>query len=152
MYRVQTEQHAVVGRTSSSAARNGVSPYLQKLPHSNFLQVALPRPTSEQRRQRRRRRSISNDRTRDRLLDSAYQPGNVDHLDLSYFLANSNHSFSRPTSAPTRTYDFMKIFNTIQDFMYINMTVCILVKLHQQRKNAHEQLFIKHLLKVKGLL
>ncbi|CAF3012149.1 unnamed protein product [Rotaria sp. Silwood2] len=107
VYRVQNDQQAIPARSSSSATKPGISPYLQKLPHSNFLQVMLPRPSSsstQQRRQRRRRRrSTSTGRTREELLDSAYQPTNVDHLDLSSFFANSNNSFNRPTSAPTRT-------------------------------------------------
>jgi len=110
-YRLQTDQQAVPARTSSTPAKSNVSPYLQKLPHSNFIQTILP-PTSsssaqQQRRQRRRRRSTSVARTRGELMDSAYQPSNVDHLDLSSFFANSNHSFYRPTSAPTRTYVFI---------------------------------------------
>lgn len=101
--RVQTDQQM---RISSTAAKSNMSPYLQKLPHSNFIQTVLP-PTSQQKRQhRRRRRSTSVARTRDELLDSAYQTSNVDHLDLSSFFGASNHSFYRPTSAPTRTYVF----------------------------------------------
>ncbi len=115
-YRLQTDQRAVVpARTSSTPAKSNVSPYLQKLPHSNFIQTMLPPTTSssaqqQQRRQRRRRRSTSVARTRGELIDSAYQPSNVDHLDLSSFFANSNHSFHRPTSAPTRTYVLYKIY------------------------------------------
>ena len=93
-------------QTNYTRVKPNVSPYLQKLPHSNFIQTSLPPPASsnsQQRRQRRRRRrSTSASRTRDERLDSAYQPSNVDHLDLSSFFANSNHSFYRPTSAPTR--------------------------------------------------
>jgi len=109
VYRVQTDQQVVHVRTSSTATKSNISPYLQKLPHSNFIQTILP-PTSssscaqQQRRQRRHRRSTSVARTRGELMDSAYQPSNIDHLDLSSFFANSNHSFYRPTSAPTRTY------------------------------------------------
>ncbi|CAF0848442.1 unnamed protein product [Rotaria sp. Silwood1] len=107
VYRLQNDQQAIPARSSSNATKPGISPYLQKLPHSNFLQVMLPRPSSsstQQRRQRRRRRrSTSTGRTREELLDSAYQRTNVDHLDLSSFFANSNNSFNRPTSAPTRT-------------------------------------------------
>ncbi len=87
-----------------------MSPYLQKLPHSNFIQTMLPPSSSAQQRRhrrRRRRRSTSVGRTRDELLDSAYQPTNVDHLDLTSFFGNSNHSFYRPTSAPTRRYLFL---------------------------------------------
>ncbi|CAF0809708.1 unnamed protein product [Rotaria sordida] len=109
VYRLQNDQQAIPPtRSSTNVTKPGISPYLQKLPHSNFLQVMLPRPSSsstQQRRQqrRRRRRSTSTGRTREELLDSAYQPTNVDHLDLSSFFAGSNHSFNRPTSAPTRT-------------------------------------------------
>lgn len=98
-------------RSATVAIKQNMSPYLQKLPHSNFIQTILP-PTSsaEQRRQRRcRRRSTSSSRPRDELLDSAYQPTNVDHLDLSSFFGNSHRSLGRPTSAPTRTYVSNKI-------------------------------------------
>jgi hypothetical protein len=124
-----------------------MSPYLQKLPHSNFIQTMLP-PSScaQQRRQqrRRRRRSTSVTRTRDELLDSAYQPSNVDHLDLSSFFGISNHSFNRPTSAPTRTY----VLDTIYIIKYI-VCVCFLVVFPLQRKNVHEQHFISQVQKVK---
>lgn len=104
VYRIQSEPSAIQARSSAAASKPGVSPYLQKLPHSNFLQVMPPKPTTQQRRQRRRRRrSTSTGRTREELLDSAYQTSAVDRLDLSSFFGNSNHSFSRPTSAPTRT-------------------------------------------------
>lgn len=90
--------------------RHHVSPYLQKLPHSNFLHVKPPPSSSRQRKHQRGaqhhrpRRSASASRTRGELLDAAYQPTNLDHLDLSSFFSVSNHSFRRPTSAPTRTY------------------------------------------------
>ena len=107
IYRLQTDQQAIPTRSSSATAKSTMSPYLQKLPHSNFIQTMLPPSSSsaQQRRQRRRRRrSTSVARTRGDLLDAAYQPTNIDHLDLSSFLGNSNPSFHRPTSAPTRTY------------------------------------------------
>jgi hypothetical protein len=111
---LQTDQQAIPPAHSSSVAtKSNISPYLQKLPHSNFIQTILP-PTSssaQQRRQRRRRRrSTSVARTREELMDSAYQPSNVDHLDLSSFFGISNHSFYRPTSAPTRTYVLFEIY------------------------------------------
>ena len=105
IYRLQTDQSAIPARSSSGTTKPNMSPYLQKLPHSNFIQTMLPPSSAQQRRQRRRRRrSTSVARTRDELLDSAYQPTNVDHLDLTSFFGNSNHSFHRPTSAPTRRY------------------------------------------------
>ena len=83
-----------------------ISPYLQKLPHSNYIQTVLPPPASAQQRrqQQRRRRSTSMARTRDEQLDSVYQPSNVDHLDLSTFFGHGNRSSGRPTSAPIRAY------------------------------------------------
>jgi hypothetical protein len=59
-----------------------MSPYLQKLPHSNFIQTILPPSSSSlsTRQRRRYRRSTSVARTREVLLDNAYQPSNVDHL------------------------------------------------------------------------
>ena len=77
-----------------------------------FKQCSPPSSSAQQRRQRRRRRrrSTSVARTRDELLDSAYQPSNVDHLDLTSFFGNSNHSFYRPTSAPTRTYFSLNLY------------------------------------------
>lgn len=113
VYRLNADQQAIQARPSTVTTKSNVSPYLQKLPHSNFIQTILPPSSSaqqlqqeqQQRRQRRRcRRSTSATRTRDGLLDSAYQPSNVDHLDLSSFFGISQHSFARPTSAPTRTY------------------------------------------------
>jgi hypothetical protein len=127
-YHLNADQQAIpAARSSAVTTKSNISPYLQKLPHSNFIQTILPPPSSsssaQQRRQRRRRRrSTSTSRTRDELLDSAYQPSNVDHLDLSSFFGNSNHSFNRPTSAPTRTY--------VLDKIYINQSiacVCFLV-------------------------
>jgi hypothetical protein len=113
MYRPQTDQQVIPARSSPAATKPVMSPYLQKLPHSNFIQTILPPPSSSsahQRRQRRRRRSTSVARTRGELLDSAYQPTNVDHLDLSSFFANNNRISGRPTSAPTRTYVLAKIY------------------------------------------
>ncbi len=108
IYRLQTDQQAIPARTSSGAVKSNISPYLQKLPHSNFIQTILPPASSSSVQQRRRcrryRRSTSVTRIRDELLDSAYQPSNVDHLDLSSFFGDSCHSSHRPTSAPTRTY------------------------------------------------
>ncbi|CAM4769077.1 unnamed protein product [Rotaria magnacalcarata] len=106
IYRTQADQQAIPPRSSSAAAKPGISPYLQKLPHSNFLQVALPKSSASathRRQRRRRRRSTSISRTREEQIDSAYQRSNVDHLDLSSFFGTSNTSFNRPTSAPTRT-------------------------------------------------
>ena len=112
------EQGASPGtRPPTNGNRHHVSPYLQKLPHSNFLYVKPP-PSSaassarQRKHQRaghsqqhhRPRRSASASRTRGELLDAAYQPTNLDHLDLSSFFSVSNQSFRRPTSAPTRTY------------------------------------------------
>jgi hypothetical protein len=114
--RIQNDQQAIPARSSSATTKPSMSPYLQKLPHSNFIQTMLPPSSSssaQQRRQRRRRRrSTSVARTRGELLDSAYQPSNVDHLDLSSFFGNSNHSFYRPASAPTRTYVVFGIYIT----------------------------------------
>ena len=125
VYRLHTDQLAPQARSATVTTKSNMSPYLQKLPHSNFIQTLLP-PTSsaqQQRRQRRRRRrSSSVTRPRDELLDSAYQPSNVDHLDLSSFFGISNRSFNRPTSAPTRT--------CVSDKIYINThiaSVCFLV-------------------------
>ena len=109
--RLPTDQPPPLVRSSSAATKPGVSPYLQKLPHSNFLQIKAQKSSlsTQQQQRRRRRRSTSTGRIRGDLLDSAYQPTNVDHLDLSSFFGNSNHSFRRPTSAPTRTYVEVKI-------------------------------------------
>jgi hypothetical protein len=124
-----------------------MSPYLQKLPHSNFIQTILPPSSSsaqQQRRQRRRRRrSTSVTRTRGELLDSAYQTANVDHLDLSSFFGNSNPAFYRPTSAPTRTYVLFEHFIN-RHAAHIYFLVCLL----QQRKNVHEHHFINQVQEV----
>jgi len=111
MYRPQTDQQVIPARSSPAAPKPVMSPYLQKLPHSNFIQTILPPPSSSaQQRRQRRRRSTSVARTRGELLDSAYQPTNVDHLDLSTFFGNNNRISGRPTSAPTRTYVLTKIY------------------------------------------
>ncbi|CAF3985284.1 unnamed protein product [Adineta steineri] len=106
MYRPQIDHQMALARTSSATTKPTMSPYLQKLPHSNFIQTILPpsaSSTTQQQRRQRRRRSTSIARTRGELLDTAYQPSNIDHLDLSSFLGNNNRSANRPTSAPTRT-------------------------------------------------
>lgn len=137
VHRSNTDQQAIQARPppTTVTTKSNISPYLQKLPHSNFIQTILP-PSSctqqqeqqqqQQRRQRRRRRrSTSATRTRDELLDSAYQPSNVDHLDLSSFFGMSQHSFGRPTSAPTRTYvlhrmNILSLF--VRTFVFSMMT------------------------------
>ena len=150
LYRPQTDQQTAPARSSSAATKPVMSPYLQKLPHSNFIQTILPPSASsaQQRRHRRRRRSTSVARTRGELLDSAYQPtNNVDHLDLGSFFGNTNRSSSRPTSAPTRTYVFIKI--------YINKKILyayFLVQSHRHRENAQEYHIIKQVQKVKHSL
>ena len=88
-------------RQSSAGMRHGVSPYLQKLPHSNFIQVI---PSGEDERKKRRitrRRSTSTVRPRCHMLEEAYQMAVVDHLDLSTFSVRK-----RPTSAPLRQFVF----------------------------------------------
>lgn len=135
--------------TYHTRTKPNISPYLQKLPHSNFIQTILP-PTSSSsnvQRRRRRRRSTSAARTRDDLLDSAYQPSNVDHLDLSSFFANSNHSFYRPTSAPTR-----RSLSDIDHFVILTIRSLILVCHHQQRKNVLVRQYINRVQKVKHFL
>ncbi|CAF1169688.1 unnamed protein product [Adineta ricciae] len=104
LHRQNTDPYSVPPRASSATTKQIISPYLQKLPHSNYIQTVLPPPASAQQRrqQQRRRRSTSMARTRDEQLDSAYQPSNVDHLDLSTFFGHGNRSSGRPTSAPIR--------------------------------------------------
>lgn len=99
-HRLQTYSY---GRVSSAAVKNGVSPYLQKLPHSNYIQVMPPPSSANDGRRECRRRSTSIVRTKTDMSCVAYRVSTVDRLDLSSFFGHSNQCTSRAASAPTRT-------------------------------------------------
>lgn len=88
------------GRFSSAAMKNTFSPYLQKLPHSNFIQVL--RPSSSATFQRRRPRRCSGSNGRCAFADSSYQVLTVDHLDLNSFFIDETYRTSRSASVPSR--------------------------------------------------
>ena len=106
IHRSPSDQLPMPTRQPSAGMRHDVSPYLQKLPHSNFIQVIAP--GEEQRKKRRitRRRSTSTVRPRCHVLEEAYQIAVVDHLDLRTFPVPNHRRPKRPISAPIRPFVF----------------------------------------------